>query len=397
MTPTGSQARALDGAGAGAGGSAPLQSAAAWSTAAELDGGTQDCGSGLLLSLTVAMRAIGPGEVLLLHTAERSVLVDLPAWARLAGHGLIDVRADDERHGPWHLAIRRGAPARVAGPTGVDAAERATGAGLGFSRGEATPLGSRLWLYSNFHCNLACSYCCAESSPKAAPRLMPVDLAARAVDEFVELGGREVLVTGGEPFLHPDLGDLVAAVHRKVPVTILTNAMVFGRGARRRTLESMDRDAVTLQVSLDSAGPTIHNDNRGAGSHERALDGISLARGLGFRVRVAATVMESDLESVPALTCLLDELGIPAEDQLVRPVAAEGFADVGQHISLDTVEPEPTLTVDGAWWHPVAVTSGALKVADQPLPLAEVYDVIRDVLSFQAASSSEGREVFRCT
>ncbi|MEO5746130.1 MAG: radical SAM protein [Terracoccus sp.] len=335
--------------------------------------------------------------MLLLHTAERSVLADLPAWARLAGHGLVDVRADDERRGPWHLAIRRGIPAVVPGSTKEDAAAASTSAALGFSRGEATPLGSRLWLYSNFHCNLACSYCCAESSPRAAPRLMPVDLAARAVDEFVALGGQEVLVTGGEPFLHPDLGDLVAAVHPRVPVTILTNAMVFERGARRRTLETMDRDGVTLQVSLDSAGPRIHDDNRGAGSHARALEGIRLARSLGFRVRIAATVTASDLESVPALTGFLDELGIPAEDQLVRPVAAEGFADDGQHISLDTVEPEPTLTVDGAWWHPVAVTSGALRVAEQPLPLAEVYDVIRDVLSFQAASSSEGREVFRCT
>ena len=378
-------------------GSEPLPSSSEWTPAAELDGGTQDCGSGLLLSLTVTMRSIGAGEVLLLHTAERSVLVDLPAWARLAGHGLVDVRADDERRGPWHLAIRRGIPAVVPGPGKKDAAATSTGAALGFSRGEATPLGSRLWLYSNFHCNLACSYCCAESSPRAAPRLMPVDLAARAVDEFVALGGQEVLITGGEPFLHPALGDLVGAVHQRVPVTILTNAMVFERGARRQTLESMNRDAVTLQVSLDSAGPTIHDDNRGAGSHARALTGIRVARGLGFRVKIAATVTASDLESVPALNGFLDDLDIPADDRLVRPVAAEGFADDGQHISLDTVEPEPTLTVDGAWWHPVAVTSGALKVADQPLPLAEVYDVIRDVLTFQEASSSEGREVFRCT
>ncbi len=28
----------------------------------------------------------------------------------------------------------------------------------------AAPLGSRLWLYTNFDCNLACSYCCAGSS-----------------------------------------------------------------------------------------------------------------------------------------------------------------------------------------------------------------------------------------
>lgn len=85
------------------------------------------------------------------------------------------------------------------------------------------------------------------------------------------------------------------------------------------------------------------------------------------------------------------------EDRLIRPVAAEGFADEGIHISLDTVEPEPTIAADGAWWYPVAVTNDHLKIADQPLPLAAVLDVIRDVLAVQAAGSAEGREVFRCT
>ena len=62
-------------------------------------------------------------------------------------------------------------------------------------------------------------------------------------------------------------------------------------------------------------------------------------------------------------------------------MAAEGFAGEGIHISLDTVEPEPTIAVDGAWGHPVAVTNDHLKIADQPLPLAAVLDVIRDVLA----------------
>ena len=345
-------------------------------------------------------RSRGRCRLLLLHTAERSVLADLPAWARLAGHGVLGVRAYDEQLGPWELAIRRAGASPTAGAAAADAkavVAATPGDEAAFSGGETTPLGARLWLYSNFHCNLACSYCCAESSPRADPRLMPTELATLAVDEFVALGGQEVLVTGGEPFLHPELGELVDQATKRLPVTILTNAMVFSRGTRRASLESMNRDAVTLQVSLDSGAPRIHDENRGLGSHQRALDGIKIARGLGFRVKIAATVTASDLESVPALHTLLDRVGVPPEDRLIRPVAAEGFADEGQHISLETVEPEPTLTVDGAWWHPVAVASGALKVADQPLPLADVYDVIRDVLAFQAASSSEGRAVFRCT
>lgn len=71
--------------------------------ALEYDGGEMDCGSGLLLAITSRMRRIDEGEVLLLHTQERSVLADLPAWARLAGHELLAVVDDatEAGPGPW--------------------------------------------------------------------------------------------------------------------------------------------------------------------------------------------------------------------------------------------------------------------------------------------------------
>ena len=141
---------------------------------------------------------------------------------------------------------------------------------------ELPPLGSRLWLYSNFHCNLACDYCCAESSPRAAPRLLPVGVAGRAAEEFAGLGGRELLITGGEPFLHPQFAALVTACARFLPLTVLTNAMLLGRGSRRRMLEGLDNERVTMQVSLDSGTPGSHDRHRGAGP-------------LGIRVGIAGT------------------------------------------------------------------------------------------------------------
>lgn len=66
--------------------------------------------------------------------------------------------------------------------------------------------------------------------------------------------------------------------------------------------------------------------------------------------------------------------------------------------SVDDVDrAEPTLTADGAWWHPVAVTNRHLQVADAPLPLEHVFDVIRDVVAIQASAGTQGRSVFRCT
>jgi hypothetical protein len=171
--------------------------------------------------------------------------------------------------------------------------------------------------------------------------------------------------------------------------------MIFARGTRRRTLEEMDR-SVILQVSLDSATPTLHDRQRGAGSWSRALSGIGDARSLGFRVRVAATLFDEDPAGVEALHRRLDDEGIAAEDRVIRPVAREGFAETGVPVSIDSLEPEPTITADGAWWHPVAVTNPHLRVADAPVPVAEVFGVVRDALAVQDAAARSGREVFRC-
>jgi len=342
-----------------------------------VDGGTMDCGSGLLLLITRAMRRLDDGERLAVRSAELSVVTDLPAWAELAGHEL-DGRHQESPDGPWWFTVRKGGTALPSV----------------FSQGSRTPIGQRLWIYTNFDCNLACAYSCAESSPRADARRYGVDLARETFAEFAELGGREVLLTGGEPFMHPELGDLIAAAEG-LERTLLTNAMIFGRGRRLETLEKMDRDVV-LQVSLDSATPDLHDKQRGQGSWAKAITGIGQARALGFRVRVAATLWDEDPAGVAELHRRLDEEGIDTDDRVIRPVADEGFAETGIHVSIDSLEPEPTLTADGAWWHPVAVTNPNLRIADAPLPLSEVFGVIKDAVAVQDAATRTGREVFRC-
>ena len=344
-----------------------------------VDGGEMDCGSGLLLLITRAMRRLGEGQRLGVRSAQASVVTDLPVWADLVGHE-VDAQVAESAQGPWWFAVRK---------VGATSTSRTV-----FTTGERTPVGLRLWAYTNFDCNLACGYCCAESSPKADPRRLDPAVAKEAFEEFASLGGRQLFLTGGEPFMHPELAALVEAGDG-LECTILTNAMIFSRGTRLRTLEEMDR-SVVLQVSLDSATPEVHDRQRGQGAWSRAVAGIGQARALGFRVRVAATLYDEDPAGVSALHQRLDDDGIPKEDRIIRPVAQEGFATAGVHVSIDTLEPEPTITSDGAWWHPVAVSNPNLRIHDGPRPVAEILGVIHDTMTVQNAAARSGREVFRC-
>ena len=74
-----------------------------------VDGGEMDCGSGLLLLITRAMRRLEPGQLLGIRSAEPSVVIDLPVWAELVGH-TVESKYAETPDGPWLFLIRKAAP-----------------------------------------------------------------------------------------------------------------------------------------------------------------------------------------------------------------------------------------------------------------------------------------------
>jgi len=76
------------------------------------DGGDLDCGSGLLLIIRNAMAPLAAGRVLEVRSREASVREDLPAWCRMVGHGLLDVRAGEGGY-VHYLVRKKGADAEL--------------------------------------------------------------------------------------------------------------------------------------------------------------------------------------------------------------------------------------------------------------------------------------------
>lgn len=239
--------------------------------------------------------------------------------------------------------------------------------------------GHRLWVYTNFHCNLSCDYCCVASSPRAAPRTIALDHFEALVDDAVTCGVAELYLTGGEPFLLLDLDARLEAAVGRIPTTVLTNAMVW-TGERRRRLEALPRDGLTLQISLDSVDADLHDRHRGAGSHARAVAGIHLALELGFDVRVAATLGADAGPEEARLDAFFDELGLTERQRVVRRVARQGAANAGLAMSRASLLPEVCVTAEGVWWHPVAATDPAMQVSTDWRPLARSIDAVTEEL-----------------
>jgi pyruvate-formate lyase-activating enzyme len=255
--------------------------------------------------------------------------------------------------------------------------------------------GTRLWIYTNFDCNLACDYCCVRSSPQAARRALGADRVTQLANEAVDAGVSELILTGGEPFLLPDLDDLVAACTSKLPTTLLTNAMLF-RGRRLDILRRLDRNRLVLQVSLDSATPELHDRHRGHRSWERAVTGIRIAQAEGFRVRVAATLEPERFTELEPFRAFLDTLGIDRDDQVIRALAHRGVAASGLELTVESLIPEITVTADGVYWHPVSADHDDQLVTREIFPLRDAIDEVRRRFVELRARADAAAQWFPC-
>lgn len=235
----------------------------------------------------------------------------------------------------------------------------------------------RLWIYTNFDCNLECRYCCARSGPRAERRaLSPID-HRRLIDEAVDCGIEEVFLTGGEPFLLPDIADRIRASAFRIPTTVLTNAMLF-RGSRLESLASLAGVPVRFQVSLDGPRADAHDPIRGIGSWEKAVVGIRQLLCRGFPVSVSTTETSANIGLEERTREFVAELGIAPEDHFFRPLAMRGFSSEGAEVSVATLEPEVTVSRDGVFWHPLACEDDLL-VSRRIFPFAAALEEVHSL------------------
>jgi pyruvate-formate lyase-activating enzyme len=336
----------------------------------DLDIGQKTFSSGLLPELIAVLRHSRPGDLVAVVGDEASIGPELETWCRFTGNTLLEATI---QKGRMRWVFRCGA---VAIPAEAN-----------------RPVGSRLWLYTNFDCNLRCDYCCVRSSPVAPRRELGLARVQRIASEGMELGVKEIFVTGGEPFLLEDIGEILICCAAAAPTTVLTNGMLF-TGRRVESLRALPRDRVVLQISLDSATPERHDLHRGSGTWARTRQGIQRARAEGFRVRLAATV-STDAEA-EEFRQFLDEEKIAEEDRVIRRIALRGAASEGVAVTRTDIVPEVTITAEGVYWHPVGAEDDDLLVTREIFPLAESFAAVRRAFEREREHADKLARIFNC-
>src|SRR5919202_6410687 len=107
-------------------------------------------------------------------------------------------------------------------------------------------------------CNLTCRHCFISCSPhNRAFGFLDLDTVRRTLDESVGLGVKEYYFTGGEPFLHRDMVEVLERNLRYGPPTVLTNGTVLQDGwlERLARAEADSLYSLEFRVSIDGCDP----------------------------------------------------------------------------------------------------------------------------------------------
>lgn len=160
-----------------------------------------------------------------------------------------------------------------------------------------------LWLCTGTLCNLECRNCYIESSPRNDSLVyLTTDEVAEYLDEIQRenLGTRSIGLTGGEPFMNPDiLAILEDALGRGFDVLVLTNAMkpMMKCADGLLSLRREYGDRLTVRVSIDHYDEAVHEEERGPKSWAPTVKGLHWLTSNGFNVDIAGRLFSGETEA----------------------------------------------------------------------------------------------------
>ncbi len=163
-----------------------------------------------------------------------------------------------------------------------------------------------IWFHITSRCNLSCSHCLFASSPRAHG-MLPYDDIMKLAGEAYALGCRVFAVTGGEPFVHPEIDRILSGLLRfeNVQVVVLTNGMnlpaVLGRN-------HFDSRRLHLQISLDGLGET-HDAIRGSGTFHKLADNLQWLWQQRIPYTLSMCVNRENVRQMPAVVDFAADAG----------------------------------------------------------------------------------------
>lgn len=187
-------------------------------------------------------------------------------------------------------------------------------------------------------CNIRCFYCMPEDAVNFQPKpeILTFEEVERFVRVAVSLGVNKIRLTGGEPLLRKDLPVLIEKIAR-IPgvkdLAMTTNGVLLTQHAKALYDAGLRR----LNVHLDTLDPDRFRHITRRDDFHRVLEGIELARSLGFGpIKINAVAVKNLVESdIVPLARFGRERGIEIRYIEFMPLDSQGLWDRNKVLLMD--------------------------------------------------------------
>jgi radical SAM protein with 4Fe4S-binding SPASM domain len=178
-----------------------------------------------------------------------------------------------------------------------------------------------IWCEVTARCNLKCIHCYASvNNPETKHEDPSTRFLKRVMEEAAQEGCRQIQLTGGEPLLRKDIGELVdhARALNFDDIEIFTNGTLL----REPLVRFLSERSIGVALSLYSYREETHDYITGVpGSHSKTLKGLKMLLDYGVKTRCSLVAMKQNEEEIEKTANILSMMGLcgRAPDH-VRPV-----------------------------------------------------------------------------
>lgn len=160
------------------------------------------------------------------------------------------------------------------------------------------------WMLTR-RCNYRCKSCDVWREPKIYEELSTEKVKA-GLDTLRKMGVMEIVLSGGNPLLREDIGEIIDYASRSFITTIYDN----GSQAARKT-EAL-RNADFVAISFDTLDEKKYDYLKGVhGAWKNAVDAVSTLHSEGITVGVSPTISQLNLNEILDFTEHFNAEGIP--------------------------------------------------------------------------------------
>lgn len=167
----------------------------------------------------------------------------------------------------------------------------------------------RVFLDITYDCNLECIHCYTSSGIAETSELTTKEIFG-LIDQMHHCGAMLLSIAGGEPFMRPDIFEIVEYARSfGIQVSVTTNGTKLNERILVRILKA---DFKTITVSVD--GNEIHNDTiRGKGSYttvKRNLKEITKKSNQGTCIAIKTTLNNLNIHDAEDILALAEDVGV---------------------------------------------------------------------------------------